>query len=179
MDIPLEKYYRLVAPRPTILVSSIDEKETPNAAPMSYVMPIETSPPVLAFSTSYSSDTYKNISDTEEFVVNITTEEMLDQVYACGKSLPRSENELEKVGLESEPSEKVKPPRIVDSPANIECKLEWMKKEDSCVVIAGRVVNVNADDGVLKDNKLNVEEVKPLLHLSGRSFVIGDRRTEV
>lgn len=179
LKIPLERSYRVVAPRPTVLITSIDEEGVPNAAPISYVMPVVSSPPILAFSTSYATDTYKNISETEEFVVNVTTEDMVKQVYTCGKSLPRKENELEKAGLESEPSKEVKPPRVAKSPANLECKLEWMRKGDNYVVIAGRVVEANVREGALKDDKLNVEEVKPLLHLSGRSFVIGDRRLEI
>lgn len=179
MEIPLEKYYRLVAPRPTVLITSVDSEGVPNAAPMSYVMPITTSPPILAFSPSYGSDTYKNISETKEFVVNITTEDMVKQVYACGKSLPRKENELEKAGLKSEPSKKVKPPRIIESPGNIECKLEWMRREDDHVMIAGRVVEVNAKEGALKESILDAEKVKPLLHLSGRSFVVGDHRLDI
>lgn len=179
MEIPIEKYYRLIAPRPTVLITTIDEEGNPNAAPISYVAPISSSPPILAFSTSQKGDTYKNIFDTQEFVVNLTSEEMVEKVYACGKSLPRKENELEKAGLESGESEKVKPPRVAKSPANLECKLEWMKDEPDYVTIAGRVVRVEAEEKVLKDEKLNAEEIKPLLHLSGRSFIIGDHRIEI
>lgn len=179
MELPVEEYYRLIAPRPTVLVTTVDEEGNPNAAPMSYVAPISSSPPLLVFSTYQEGDTYRNISDTEEFVVNITTEEMVKKVYACEKSLPRTENELEKAGLDSEESAEVEPPRVSKSPASIECKLEWIKDEPEYVTIAGRVVRVEADENALKDEKMNAEEIKPLLHLSGRSFVIGDHRKEI
>lgn len=179
MKLPVEKYYRLIAPRPAVLVTTIDEEGNPNAAPISYIAPISSSPSLLVFSTHQGGDTYRNISDTEEFVVNITTEEMVRKVYACEKSLPRTENELERAGLDSEESVEVEPPRVSKSPASIECKLEWTKDEPEYVSIARRIVRVEADENALKDEKMNVEEVKPLLHLSGRSFVIGDHRIEI
>jgi flavin reductase (DIM6/NTAB) family NADH-FMN oxidoreductase RutF len=138
-------------------------------------MPIEMDPPIIAFSTGYDGDTYRNISDTGEFVVNLVTEKMKKQMYVCGKSFPRGVNELEKAGLRWAPSEKVKPPRIVESPANLECKLEWTHDGPEYVVIAGRVVAANVQKNVLKAGKLNVEQIKPLLHLAGKSFVVGDR----
>lgn len=179
MSIALEDFYKLVAPRPIVLVTTVDKNGRINAAPMSFVMPVEMDPPILAFSTGYESDTYRNISETGEFVANLVTAEVKKQMYICGRSFPRGVNELEKAGLRWEPSEKVKPPRVVECPANFECKLEWTHEGPEYIVIAGRVVAMNVKRGTLRAGKLNVEQVKPLLHLSGKSFVIGDHTTEL
>lgn len=162
-----------------MLVTTVDKNGRINAAPMSFVMPVEMDPPILAFSTSYESDTYRNISETGEFVANLVTAEVKKQMYICGRSFPRGVNELEKAGLHWEPSKKVKPPGVVECPANLECKLEWTHEGPEYIVVAGRVVAMNVRKGTLRAGKLNVEQVKPLLHLSGKSFIIGDHTTEL
>ena len=179
MGIPLTEYYRVVAPRPILLITTVDKQERINAAPMSFVMPVEMDPPILAFSTGYDRDTYKNICETKEFVANVVGEDIKKQMWTCSKSLPRGVNELEKAGLHWEPSEKVKPPRVVECLANLECKLEWVHEGDEYVVVAGRVVAVNVREDAVKSGKFNVKEAKPLLHLSGKSFVVGDHVVEL
>jgi flavin reductase (DIM6/NTAB) family NADH-FMN oxidoreductase RutF len=174
MDVPLEECYRLIAPRVTVLITTVDKEGRINAAPISFVMPVKKEPPILAFSTGYGGDTYQNIEETGEFVVNLATESIMKQIYVCGESFPHGVNELEKAGLKWEPSEKVKPPRVVECPANLECKLEWMHKGDASLIIAGRVVAAKAVEGALKDGVMDAKKIKPLLHLSGKSFVVGD-----
>jgi flavin reductase (DIM6/NTAB) family NADH-FMN oxidoreductase RutF len=144
---------------------------------MSWVMPVESDPPTVAFSTSYESDTYHNVRETEEFVFNLVTERIKEKMYICGKNFPRGVNELEKASLTWEPSERVKPPRIVECPVNLECKLDWVHEGPEYVVLAGRVVAANAHKDAVKAGRLNVDYVKPLLHLSGKSFVVGDHQT--
>ncbi len=179
MRVDLEDAYRLIAPRPIVLITTVDKRGRINAAPMSWVTPVESDPPIIIFSTSYESDTFRNVSDTEEFVLNLVPEKIKKQMYACSKSFPRGVNELEKAGLNWEPSEKVKPPRIVECPVNLECKLDWIHKGPEYVVVAGKVVAAHAQKGAVKEKRLNAKLVKPLLHLTGKNFVIGDRETEL
>lgn len=175
MKVNLKDASRLIAPRPIVLITTVDGRGRINAAPMSWVTPVEFEPPIIAFSTSYGSDTYRNISDTGEFVLNLVPEQIKKQMYVCSKSFPRGVNELEKAGLSWAPSEKVKPPRIIECPINLECKLEWVQKGPEYVVVAGRVVTAHAAEGAVKAGRLNAKRVKPLLHLSGKNFVVGDR----
>lgn len=179
MSVALENFYRLLAPRPIALITTVDKQGRINAAPMSFVMPVEMEPPIIALSTGYDGDTYRNIRETAEFVVNPVTEGIKKQVWVCGKSFPKGVNELEKAGLHWEPSEKVKPPRVVECPANFECKLDWTHEGPEYVVVAGRLVALNVRKGVLKAGRLDAEHVKPLLHLSGKAFVVGDRVVEL
>jgi flavin reductase (DIM6/NTAB) family NADH-FMN oxidoreductase RutF len=179
MSLALEDFYKLIAPRPIELITTVDKQGRINAAPMSFVTPIEMDPPLLVLSTGYDGDTYHNIHETGEFVANLVTEDIKKQIWICNKSFPRGVNELEKAGLHWEPSEKVKPPRVVECPANFECKLDWTHEGPDYVVLAGRVVAVNVRKGVLKGGRLDAEHVKPLLHLSGKLFVVGDRVVEL
>jgi len=176
VKIPLANAYKFLAPRPIVLITTVDKQGRVNAAPMSWVTPVESEPPIIAFSTSYDSDTYHNIMETREFVINLVPAEIRKQMWICGKSFPRGVNELERAGLGWEPSEQVKPPRVRECPVNFECKFEWMYEGPEYVVIAGRVLVAHARKDAVKQGLLNVETVKPLLHLSGRNFVIGDHR---
>ncbi len=177
MKVEMKNAYKLLAPRPIVLITTVDRKGRINAAPMSWVTPVESEPPIVAFSTSYESDTYKNICETEEFVLNLVPESIKKQMYLCGKSLPRGVNELEIAGLKWEASEVVKPPHVVECPVNIECKLDWMHKGPEYVVIAGKVVSAHAAKDAIKKGMLDPEEVKPLLHVSGKTFVVGSKVT--
>lgn len=171
---PLEDFYKLLAPRPIALITTVDRKGRINAAPVSFITPLEMDPPLVAFSTSYEGDTYRNISETKEFVVNLVTEAMKKQMWVCGRSFPRGVNELERAGLSWEPSRRVKPPLVVESPVSLECKLEWTYKGPEYVVVTGRVVAMRVQKGASKGGRLAASKVKPLLHLSGKAFVVGD-----
>lgn len=179
MKIELKNAYKFLAPRPIVLITTVDKEGRINAAPMSWVTPVESEPPIIAFSTSYESDTYHNICETEEFVVNLVPEEIKKKMYICGKSFPRGVNELEKAKLAWQPSEKVRPPRVTECPVNFECKLEWMHKGPEYVVIAGRVLVAHARDDVVMDGMLNPKKARPLLHISNKTFVVGERTVQL
>lgn len=177
MKVDLKDAYLLIAPRPIVLITTVDRKGRINAAPMSWVTPVESDPPIVAFSTSFESDTYRNICETEEFVLNLVPEKIKKQMYICSKNFPRGVNELEKACLTWEPSEKVKPPRIIECPVSLECKLDWTHEGPEYVVVGGKVVAVHAQKEAIKAGRLNVEFVKPLLHVSEKNFVIGNNET--
>ncbi|MGC8817115.1 MAG: flavin reductase family protein [Candidatus Hadarchaeum sp.] len=175
MQVDLRDAYLLIAPRPIVLITTVDKQGRINAAPMSWVTPVESDPPTVAFSTSYESDTYHNICETEEFVINLVPEKIKKQMYLCSKNFPRGVNELEKAKLSWEPSLKVKPPRVVECPANLECKLDWKHEGPEYVVIGGRVVAANAQRDAFKDGRINVSFVRPLLHISDKNFAVAER----
>ncbi len=177
MDVDLKDAYHLIAPRPIVLITTVDRYARINAAPMSWVTPLESDPPIVAFSTSHESDTFRNICETEEFVFNLVPAKIKKQMHACSKNYPRGVNELEKVGLTWERSKKVKPPRVVECHVNLECKLDWTYKGPEYVVIAGKVVSAHAQKEAIKAGRLNVDFVKPLLHVLDKNFVVGDHET--
>lgn len=177
MQIDLKDAHLLIAPRPIVLITTVDRRGKINAAPMSWVTPVESDPPIIAFSTSYESDTYHNIRETEEFVLNLVTEKIKKQMYLCSKNFPRGVNELEKACLAWEQSVKVKPPRVSECPVSLECKLDWIHEGPEYVVVSGKVLVAHAQKEVLKSGRFNADFVKPLLHLSEKYFVIGDHET--
>ena len=100
-----------------------------NAAPFSFFNVMGANPPICAFAPSdrengVPKDTALNIRATHEFVVNLVDEKIAEAMNQCAASLPFGENELVRAGLTAAPSSIVKPPRIAEAPASLECT-EW------------------------------------------------------
>lgn len=119
----------LVLPRPIAWVTSINLEGKVNAAPFSFFNLLGTNPPILGFcpadrESGIPKDTAINIRTTHEFVVNLVDETMAAAMNKTSASFPYGENELEIAGIETISSTLVKPPRIAQAPASLEC-IEW------------------------------------------------------
>lgn len=119
----------LVTPRPIALVTTINDQGQVNAAPFSFFNVMGAEPPICAFApgdreNGMPKDTALNIRSQHEFVVNLVDEGIAEAMNKCAASLPYGENELTHAGLTAAPSSLVKPPRIAEAPASLEC-VEW------------------------------------------------------
>jgi flavin reductase (DIM6/NTAB) family NADH-FMN oxidoreductase RutF len=119
----------LVTPRPIALVTTINAGGKVNAAPFSFFNLLGANPPICAFApgdrdNGTPKDTALNVRALHEFVVNLVDESIAEAMNQCAASLPFGENELARAGLTATPSSIVKPPRITESPASLEC-VEW------------------------------------------------------
>ena len=119
----------LVTPRPIALVTTVSADGKVNAAPFSFFNLMGANPPICAFApgdreNGTPKDTALNIRSMHEFVVNLVDESIAEAMNQCAASLPYGESELTRAGLTAAPSSVVKPPRIVEAPASLEC-VEW------------------------------------------------------
>jgi flavin reductase (DIM6/NTAB) family NADH-FMN oxidoreductase RutF len=119
----------LVTPRPIALVTTVSPDGSINAAPFSFFNVLGANPPIVAFAPGdreggVPKDTARNIRLDHEFVINLVDEGIAVAMNLCAASLPYGENELVGAGLHSLPSSVVKPPRIAEAPASLECT-EW------------------------------------------------------
>jgi flavin reductase (DIM6/NTAB) family NADH-FMN oxidoreductase RutF len=119
----------LVIPRPIALVTTINDRGQVNAAPFSFFNLMGANPPICAFApgdreNGTPKDTVLNIRSGHEFVVNLVDEGIAEAMNRCAASLPYGENELDRAGLHAAPCSVVKPPRIAEAPASLECS-EW------------------------------------------------------
>jgi flavin reductase (DIM6/NTAB) family NADH-FMN oxidoreductase RutF len=174
-----ETAYRLIAPRPTIIVTTKSKEGNINAAPFSFVMPVSIKPPLLAFASVPTHHTFKNIEETGEFVVNIPNEDILAKLWITGEKFPEDINEIEKAGLTQTDSSNVSAPKIEECIAHMECKVHWIKDSGDHKLIVGEIINADVAKDVLKDGLLDVEKIKPVLHLGGVNFVVGDHLRQV
>ena len=138
MELNLEKEFAdraypilasLVTPRPIALVTTISEAGQVNAAPFSFFNLLGANPPICAFAPGdrddgTPKDTARNVRSMHEFVVNLVDESIAEAMNQCAASLPFGESELTRAGLTAVASTVVKPPRIAEAPASLEC-VEW------------------------------------------------------
>jgi flavin reductase (DIM6/NTAB) family NADH-FMN oxidoreductase RutF len=142
-------------------------------------MPVSSNPPFIAVASVPSHHTYQNLEQTSEMVINIPSEDILQELWITSEKFPQGVNEIEKSGLTQMPSQKVKPPWIKESLAYMECRVEKIIECGDHNLVVGEVLKVGVRKDAIKDGLLNVELVKPLLHLGGKDFVVGDHRKSV
>ena len=167
----------LVAPRPIALVTSMNEQGQLNAAPFSAYNYLCTDPPILALGvtnrpgTFVPKDTAQNIRRTGEFVVNVVTEDLLQQMNVCATDFPADVDELNMAGLETFPSSIVKTPRIKQAHAALECVEHTTLEIGRSRIILGRVVGMYVEDQFVdpKGPYIKAEE----LHAIGRMNGLG------
>lgn len=118
-----------ISPRPIAFVSSTDKDGNVNLSPFSFFNMVSANPPVLVFSPSRrvrdntTKHTYENILQVPEVVINVVNYEMVQQTSLASTEYERGVNEFIKAGFTEVASEKVKPPRVGESPASFECKV--------------------------------------------------------
>ncbi len=118
-----------VGPRPIAFASTIDREGRPNLSPFSFFNVFGANPPVLIFSPSRrgkdntTKDTYDNVKEVPEVVINVVSFPMVQQVSDASADFPKGVNEFEMVGFSMEPSQLVKPFRVKESPVQMECRV--------------------------------------------------------
>ncbi|WP_282611397.1 flavin reductase family protein [Pelagibius sp. Alg239-R121] len=128
---PRQRYNLLtniVIPRPIALVTTVDKAGGRNAAPFSFFNAVCGNPPTVILGINRDDparekDTVANIQDTGEFVVNLVAQEMLEKMTVCEVDVPAHVDELNLADIEVEPSATVSVPRLVQTPASLECRL--------------------------------------------------------
>ncbi|HWF38809.1 MAG TPA: flavin reductase family protein [Candidatus Acidoferrales bacterium] len=176
-EIPPRECYKLlvstVTPRPIAWVVSLDISGNLNAAPFSFFNAFSGDPPVVGIGVGSHKlpepkDTRANIRETGEFVVNLVSEETAAAMNITAIEFNRGVNELGKTNLTTTPSSRVKPPRIVESPVALECKLmQIVELGPSNGLVLGRVVAMHVHDDAVIDPVKNYINT-PKLHLIGR-----------
>jgi len=167
----LREFWKLMSPRLTVLVTTVDSKGKPDVAPFSFVSPVSFDPPLLMVAIGVNKHSYWNLMRKKEFVVNIPTEKMLEKVWIAGEKWDAEVSKIERAGLQTSKSEKVGPPRLTECVAHIECYLEDAKKYGDHVIIIGRVVSVSVNEEYVdEEGRLKVDLVRPPLHVSENVF---------
>lgn len=169
-----------VVPRPIALVSTVSREGVGNLAPFSFFNAISSDPPCLMISITRKSggdkkDTLKNIEATGEFVVNTVSEWLIEPVNQCSAEYPYGVSEMEKVGLTPEASLLVCPPRVKESPVQMECKLhKTLEVGDgnpgSAVIVVGEIVAMHVWDAAYSNGRILLEKIAPVARLAGTSY---------
>jgi flavin reductase (DIM6/NTAB) family NADH-FMN oxidoreductase RutF len=161
----------LITPRPIAWVTTLSADGKLNAAPFSFFNALGGNPPIIGFCPGdreggEPKDTARNIRETHEFVVNLVDEAVAEAMNKTAASLPYGTSELQAAGLTTCPSSSIKPPRIAESPASLECG-EWGTLQiGGNRLIIGLVKRVHVRDELIDAQKLRIRSER--LHIIGR-----------
>lgn len=161
----------LITPRPIAWVTSLSADGKLNAAPFSFFNALGANPPIIGFAPGdrddgEPKDTARNIRQTHEFVVNLVDEAVADAMNQTSATLPYGANELESAGLTTAASSVVRPPRIAEAPASLECA-EWGTLQiGGNRLIIGLVRRVHVRDELIDRERLRIRSER--FHVIGR-----------
>lgn len=164
----------LVTPRPIAWVTTIGPNGVVNAAPFSFFNVLGDEPPIVGFcpgdrDDGTPKDTARNIRLNHEFVVNLVDEAVAEAMNRTSLGLPYGVSEIAHAGLTTAPSSVVRPPRIVESPASLECA-EWGTLQiGNNRLIIGVVKRAHIRDELFDAQHLRVRS--ELYHVVGRMAV--------
>jgi len=139
------------------------------------VMPVSHNPSIYVVGSDKDRNTYRNIVETEEFVLNIPSTSMLEKVNIAGVKFPAEIDEFEKAELTPIPASQVKPHLIAECKSHFECKaLNIYEITDTRVIIIGEVVAISINqDLFLKNFAKQKGQLDPLFYVQGTYFGLG------
>lgn len=169
----------LIQPRPIAWVSTLDAQGRRNLAPFSFFTGITANPLTVCFcpvSTRHGKkkDTLLNIEETRQFVVNLATEDNARKMVATSADVERGVDEFALAGVTPVPSVVVKPPRVKESPAALECELHSVVTISEGPLggnlVIGKVVHIHVDDALWHGGGFTHRDLKPVGRLGGAFY---------
>ena len=167
--LPHDPFRAIVAPRPIGWMSTVGPRGELNLAPYSFFNAVCEAPIMLAFSSQGPKHSATFAGAAQEFVWNLATWDLREQMNQTSAPYPRGVNELTEAGLTPAPCRLIRPPRVAEAPCALECK--WVqtvrlndvdgKPLDGWLVI-GRVVGVHIDERFIRNGLLDTAAMKPI-----------------
>ncbi|MEZ5098964.1 MAG: flavin reductase family protein [Thermoleophilia bacterium] len=175
--LPHNPFNQLVVPRPIGWISTLGADGRANLAPFSFFNAVSYVPPQVMFALTAGhahgglKDSLRQARETGEFVVNLATWALREQMNLTSAEAPPGTDEFELAGLAKAPSVVVAPPRVAESPAHLECRvvttveLPTPDPADPNTVVFGEVVGVHVADDVLVDGLVDMARLDPIARL--------------
>jgi flavin reductase (DIM6/NTAB) family NADH-FMN oxidoreductase RutF len=167
-----------VTPRPIAFVSTIGENGVYNVAPFSCFTLMSMNPAIVGFAIGrrrggVKKDTLVNIEYSGDFVVNVVSESIAQAMNQAAGDYPIDVDEFKETGLTPAASDRVRSPRVAESPIHIECKLiqimEFGTSPRIHNFVVGEIIIVHVQDDLLADGVIRADRVKAIGRL-GEDF---------
>jgi len=167
-----------IAPRTICFASTIDKDGNINLAPFSYFNIFSVNPPMCVFSPSRrvtnntTKHTLQNVLEVPEVVINIVNYDMVQQTSLASVEYPKGVNEFTKAGFTELPSQLVRPPRVAESPVQLECVVKEVialgDQNGAGNLILCEVKLIHIQDDVLDDNgRIDQQKMDHVARLGG------------
>lgn len=173
-----DPFKALVAPRPIGWIATLSPDGVRNLAPYSFFAAVAEKPAYVVFSSSGAKDTRRNVEATGEFTCSIATEALARQMKTTSDVVPPDTDEFDLAGLAAAPSQIVRPPRVANSPAALECRY-WRTVELPAhdhgkphAVVFGLVVGIFIDDRFISNGMVDAGAMRAIARLGYRNYAV-------
>lgn len=171
-----------IGPRPIAFASTVDENGNPNLSPFSFFNVFSANPPIAIFSPARrgrdntTKHTYENVKAHPEVVINIVNYDMVQQMSLASTEYGEGINEFEKAGFTMTPSDIVKPFRVIESPVQLECRVnevvELGKEGGAGNLVICEVLRIHVSEDVLdSDGKIDTTKMDLVGRMGGNWYV--------
>jgi len=187
----------IIVPRPVALVSTMDKQGVANLAPFSFFCGVGSNPPTVLFCPSLRpgatagtgeppemrKDTLRNVEETGEFVINVVSEAIAAAANASSAEVQPQVDEFVLSGLTPLVSEAVRPPRVAESPAQMECKLLQViytgHAPASGVIVLGEIVRFHLREDLVENFRVDPAGLDAMGRMAGNTWVRTRDRIEL
>lgn len=175
-----DPFKALIAPRPIGWISTVGSDGVCNIAPYSFFNAMSEKPHYVVFGSAGMKDTLRNVAETGEFVCSLSTWDLRDHMNTTSAAVPYGVDEFPLAGLTAQASKLVKPPRVKESPAALECKHFQTihlppaapgQKEGYAMVI-GLVVGIHIDDKFVSNGIVDTGAMRPISRLGYMDYAV-------
>jgi flavin reductase (DIM6/NTAB) family NADH-FMN oxidoreductase RutF len=142
----------MFGPVPAVLVTTIDAEGKPNIFTVGWTGVVCTHPPLVTIAVRKERLSYENISATGEFVINLTTREMVKMTDFCGCRSGRNVDKIKHFGIELEPGTDVTVPSLKKSPVVLECKVRSVTELGSHDLFVAEIVRNKVEKSLIDQN---------------------------
>lgn len=164
----------MLYPLPAVMVSVCDKEGNTNIITVGWVGTICTNPPMVSISVRPERYSYHMLKETGEFVINLTTKDLVFATDFCGVRSGRDVDKFKACNLTPAKAIHVKAPLIEESPVNIECRVTEVKELGCHHMFLAEVLAVHADDKYMDDkNKFCLEKAEPIVYSHGAYLETG------
>ena len=179
----------LIVPRPVALVSTMSREGVANLAPFSFFSGVGAVPPTVPFcpalrpvapaapgetESAERKDTLRNVEETGEFVINLVNEAIADAANATSAEVAFGVDEFALSGLTPIPSEAVRPPRVAESPAQMECKLLQViytgHEARSGVIVLGEILRFHLREDLFENFRIDPAALDAVGRMAGNTW---------
>ena len=175
----------LIGPRPIGWISVLSAQGELNLSPYSFFNMMGQDPTLVAFSSVGYKDAIAFVEESKEFVCNIVTWDLREEMNKTSANLPRGESELVHAGLTTAPSHFIKTPRVAEASAALECR--WIqtiqpstvdgKKMDQYIIL-GQVMGVFIDDRFIQGGLVDTAAMRPIMRAGYFDYFVATPETK-
>ncbi len=177
--LPHDPLKALLVPRPIGWISTISKSGLVNLAPYSFFNGVGEKPGYVVFGSAGLKDNLRNIEEIGEFTCSLATYELRDQMNTTSAPVPYGEDEFPLAGLTAAPSLYVKPPRVKESPAALECRHFQTialpgagRYQQNYHLVIGLIVGIYIDDRFIKDGRVDTAGMMPIARLGYMDYSV-------